>query len=104
MQLITDNSATDDEEALSAMIAKDIDLRAIPLQLLTPKLVPELESSLGGSKGDASGSRSSKMESPSKRSEELDDGDEFSSGKKRSSPINSDEPNAKKSKAEMIDA
>ncbi|XP_061504313.1 uncharacterized protein LOC1281907 [Anopheles gambiae] len=101
---VQNNSATDDEEALSAMIAKDIDLRAIPLQLLTPKLVPELESSLGGSKGDASGSRSSKMESPSKRSAELDDGDEFSSGKKRSSPINSDEPNAKKSKAEMIDA
>uniref|UniRef100_A0A182K1H3 CID domain-containing protein n=1 Tax=Anopheles christyi TaxID=43041 RepID=A0A182K1H3_9DIPT len=93
---VQNNSATDDEDALSAMIAKDIDLRAIPLQLIPPKLKPDHEFSLNGTKVE--------KESSSTRSEELEDGDEFSSGKKRSSPINSDEPNAKKSKAEIIDA
>uniref|UniRef100_A0A182VVW6 Pre-mRNA cleavage complex 2 protein Pcf11 n=1 Tax=Anopheles minimus TaxID=112268 RepID=A0A182VVW6_9DIPT len=100
---VQNNSATDDEEALSAMIAKDIDLRAIPLQLITPKHMTDPDVSLNGPKSDASGSGTLK-ESPSKRSEDLEDADGFSSGKKRSSSTNYEEPNAKKSKAEMIDA
>ncbi|XP_049279637.1 uncharacterized protein LOC125762019 isoform X1 [Anopheles funestus] len=100
---VQNNSATDDEEALSAMIAKDIDLRAIPLQLITPKHTAERDLSLNGPKNDACGSGSSK-ESPSKRSEEMEDADGSSSGKKRTSTTNYEEPNAKKSKAEIIDA
>uniref|UniRef100_A0A182PRR4 Pre-mRNA cleavage complex 2 protein Pcf11 n=1 Tax=Anopheles epiroticus TaxID=199890 RepID=A0A182PRR4_9DIPT len=102
---VQNNSATDDEEALSAMIAKDIDLRAIPLQLIPPKLESEHELTLNGPKAPDAFVLRSVKESPSKRSEDImEDGDEFSSGKKRSSPINSEEPNAKKSKAEMLDA
>ncbi|XP_050071761.1 uncharacterized protein LOC126559634 [Anopheles maculipalpis] len=101
---VQNNSATDDEEALSAMIAKDIDLRAIPLQLITPKHAPtehDLPTN-SGSKLDASSSSS--KDSPSKRSDELEDTDVFANGKKRTSTTNYEEPNAKKSKAEMLDA
>uniref|UniRef100_A0A182M518 PCFS4-like zinc finger domain-containing protein n=1 Tax=Anopheles culicifacies TaxID=139723 RepID=A0A182M518_9DIPT len=100
---VQNHSATDDEEALSAMIAKDIDLRGIPLQLIAPKHMTDPDVSLNGPKNDAPGSGPTK-ESPSKRSEDMEDEDGFSSGKKRSSTTNYEEPNAKKSKAEMIDA
>ncbi|XP_053668555.1 uncharacterized protein LOC128718962 [Anopheles marshallii] len=100
---VQNNSATDDEEALSAMIAKDIDLRAIPLQLITAKHMTEHDLSLNGPKIDASGSGSSK-ESPSKRAEEMENAESNAGGKKRTSNTNYEEPNAKKSKAEIIDA
>uniref|UniRef100_A0A182NQP0 CID domain-containing protein n=1 Tax=Anopheles dirus TaxID=7168 RepID=A0A182NQP0_9DIPT len=101
---VQNNSATDDEEALSAMIAKDIDLRAMPLQILPPppKRATEQELILNGPPVDSSGSSS--KESPSKRSEEGEPMDEISGGKKRTSTTKCEEPTAKKSKAEMLDA
>uniref|UniRef100_A0A182QI56 CID domain-containing protein n=1 Tax=Anopheles farauti TaxID=69004 RepID=A0A182QI56_9DIPT len=99
---VQNNSATDDDEALAAMIAKDIDLRAIPLQLMPPpskrlaehEMVPPVD----GSDSDLT------KESSTKRSEESEQMDEFSGGKKRTSTTKCEEPTAKKSKAEMLDA
>ncbi|XP_052868953.1 uncharacterized protein LOC128274711 [Anopheles cruzii] len=102
------SSAQAEEDALAELISKDIDLRKLPLQLMPP--------AAGG--GSRSGSTEppraadevrSLNDSPRRRTgdgvgaDELQ-GDEFAVGKKRTSGTKSDEPTAKKSKAEMIDA
>uniref|UniRef100_A0AAG5D028 Pre-mRNA cleavage complex 2 protein Pcf11 n=1 Tax=Anopheles atroparvus TaxID=41427 RepID=A0AAG5D028_ANOAO len=89
-------SATDEEEAVSAMIAKDIDLRSIPLHLMPSKRVAQdLDIEL---------SRAPKDVPVIRVVDDVGDSDEYSAGKKRSSTNKSDEPTAKKSKAEMLDA
>ncbi|XP_053671318.1 uncharacterized protein LOC128721574 [Anopheles nili] len=101
---VQNNSATDDDEALSAMIAKDIDLRAIPLQLMPNNRIVDHEIPPNGLLAEQACSSSSSKEPPVKRFDNKDE-DEFSGGKKRtSSSANCEEPVSKKSKAEMIDA
>ncbi|XP_058118043.1 uncharacterized protein LOC131260360 [Anopheles coustani] len=93
-------SPTDEEEAVSAMIAKDIGLRSIPLHLLPNKRnTKELDGEVV-----VGPLRSREPPVAIRLDDDDEDSDEMAGGKKRSTTGKSDEPTAKKSKAEMIDA
>ncbi|KFB43760.1 AGAP001271-PA-like protein [Anopheles sinensis] len=93
-------SPTDEEEAVSAMIAKDIDIRSLPLHLLPNKRnTKELDGEIA-----VAPFRSREPPVAIRLDDDDEDSDETAGGKKRSTTGKSDEPTAKKSKAEMIDA
>uniref|UniRef100_A0A2M4A1N7 Putative mrna cleavage and polyadenylation factor i/ii complex subunit pcf11 n=1 Tax=Anopheles triannulatus TaxID=58253 RepID=A0A2M4A1N7_9DIPT len=109
----TSSSAQAEEDALSALISKDIDLRKLPLQLIPNTSVVEH----GGEKQHDVGSRTTPSAiAPGRAEMQLNDSsnrrsstdvqelEEYAGGKKRSSTAKTEEPMAKKSKAEMIDA
>lgn len=108
----TSSSAQAEEDALSALISKDIDLRKLPLQLIPNTSVVEH----GGDKQHDSSRTMPSAIAPARADIQLNDSsnrrsstdaqemDEYAGGKKRSSTAKTEEPMAKKSKAEMIDA
>ncbi|XP_035773980.1 uncharacterized protein LOC118456936 isoform X2 [Anopheles albimanus] len=108
----TSCSAQAEEDALSALISKDIDLRKLPLQLIPNTPVVEH----GGDKQHDSSRTTPSAIGPARAEIQLSDSsnrrnstdaqelDEYVGGKKRSSTAKTEEPMAKKSKAEMIDA
>ncbi|XP_050085054.1 uncharacterized protein LOC126570945 [Anopheles aquasalis] len=108
----TSSSAQAEEDALSALISKDIDLRRLPLQLIPNTPVVEhggdkqhdssrtTPSAIAAARAEIQPNDSSNRRS-STDAQELD---EYAGGKKRSSTAKTEEPIAKKSKAEIIDA
>ncbi|XP_049536265.1 uncharacterized protein LOC125951454 isoform X2 [Anopheles darlingi] len=104
----TSSNAQAEEDALSALISKDIDLRKLPLQLIpnTPMVEHGGDKQHDGSRTTPTAIPSARAEDSSNRRSSTDgqELDEYAGGKKRSSTAKTEEPMAKKSKAEMIDA
>ncbi|XP_058062799.1 uncharacterized protein LOC131212794 [Anopheles bellator] len=105
------NSAQAEEDALAELISKDIDLRKLPLQLMPPAAGGSIDRAHGSRSGSTEPPRADEVrslnDSPRRRTDAGADElmvEEFALGKKRGSGTKSDEPTAKKSKAEMIDA